>query len=392
MKSLKELFADFFHSEKTAGLLLVCCTVVSLFLANTGAAEGYLHLVHVDVGPRALHRSVEGWINDGLMAVFFLMVGLEVERELYVGELSDRRKAVLPLAAALGGMLVPALVHFALNRGTPTQSGFAIPMATDIAFALGILSLAGKRVPVSIKVFLAALAIIDDIGAVLVIAFFYTKKLGVGYLLGALGIFGGLLLLNRLRVRFLWIYLLAGVGMWYCLLQSGVHATLAGVLLAFAIPFHERDERNISLRLQHWLHRPVAFGILPLFALANTAIVLPAEGFTALGNRNALGIMLGLFLGKVTGILLFTGLLLRLGLGRLQEGLNWGGLVAAGFLGGIGFTMSMFLANLSFDDPALVTASKLSILLASTLSALLGLLLLRLQWGRRQRIYGKIFK
>lgn len=379
MKRLAELFHDFFHSEKTAGLLLVLCTLVSLAVANSGVGASYLHLVHQELGLGQLRMSVEHWINDGLMAVFFLMVGLEVERELYAGELADLRKAALPVAAAVGGMLLPSLIHFLLNRGTAAQGGFAIPMATDIAFALGILSLAGKRVPTSLKVFLAALAIIDDIGAVLVIAFFYTKSLQLLWLVGALGIFGALLLLNRLRVRRIWAYLLPGVVMWYCFLQSGVHATLSGVLLAFAIPFHDRDERNISLRLQQALHQPVAYIILPLFALANTAIPLPSDISGALLTRNALGIMGGLFLGKVAGILLFSLLLVRSGVARLQEGLNWKLLAGAGFLGGIGFTMSMFIANLAFDDPAQVTASKLSILLASTLSAGTGLLLFRLQ-------------
>ncbi|TCJ12083.1 Na+/H+ antiporter NhaA [Flaviaesturariibacter flavus] len=381
MRRSRDFFHNFFHSEKVAGGLLVVCTLVSLLIANGPGGAGYIHFFHQELGPAGakLHLSIEHWVNDGLMAIFFLMVGLEVERELYVGELASLRKAVLPLVAAVGGMVVPALIHFALNRGTSTQSGFAIPMATDIAFALGILSLAGRRAPVAVKVFLAALAIIDDIGAILMIAFFYTRTIQLAYLLGALGIFAGLLLMNRLRVRQLLLYLVPGVLLWYCLLQSGVHATIAGVLLAFAIPFHEVDDRNISLRLQHFLHKPVAFLILPVFALANTAIALPADIMAALSGRNSLGVILGLFVGKVTGILFASWLVLRLRIADRQEGLGWRALTGAGFLGGIGFTMSMFIANLSFTDGALVTASKLGILLASTLSALIGLLVFYLR-------------
>ncbi|RYZ24046.1 MAG: Na+/H+ antiporter NhaA [Chitinophagaceae bacterium] len=381
MNRFGDFFQNFFNSEKVAGLILVVCTLVSLLVANSGCGASYVHFFHQQVGPAAggLHLSVEHWVNDGLMAIFFLMVGLEVERELYVGELASLRKAALPLMAAVGGMVVPALIHFALNRGTGTQAGFAIPMATDIAFALGILSLAGRHAPTAVKVFLAALAIIDDIGAVLVIAFFYTKTIHVAYLLGALGIFAGLLVMNRLRVRTLLPYLIPGILMWYCLLQSGVHATIAGVLLAFAIPFHEEDQQNVSLRLQHFLHKPVAFIILPVFALANTAIVLPGDMVAALSNRNSLGVILGLYAGKVTGIVLACWLAVRLRVADLQEGLSWRAVAGAGFLGGIGFTMSMFIANLSFSDPGLITASKLGILLASTLSAVTGLLIFRLR-------------
>ncbi|WP_345253886.1 Na+/H+ antiporter NhaA [Flaviaesturariibacter amylovorans] len=379
MSQFTDLFKGFFHSEKVAGLLLVTCTVVSLLIANSGAGDAYAHLLHQELGPAALglRFSVEHWINDGLMAIFFLMVGLEVERELYVGELSDIRKAILPLAAAVGGMLLPAAIHFAFNAGTPTQPGFAIPMATDIAFALGILSLAGNRVPTSVKVFLAALAIIDDIGAILVIAFFYTETVFFGWLGGALGIFAALCGLNRLGVRSLWFYLPPGILMWYCFLQSGVHATISGVLLAFAIPFDEKDDANVSLQLQHFLHQPVAFGIVPVFALANTAIRLPSEWLSGVTGRNGLGIIAGLYVGKVVGIVGAPLLLVRAGWARLQEGLTWRALAGAGFLGGIGFTMSMFIANLAFPDPTHVIGSKLAILLASTGSALTGLLLFR---------------
>jgi len=238
---LTKLFKEFFESERTGGLILVCCMFVSIWIANTGAGGGYLHFWHarldLSFGQVSLDHSVEHWVNDGLMAIFFLLVGLEIEREIYVGELADFRKALLPILAAAGGMAAPAALHFLFNRGTPTQAGFGIPMATDIAFALGVLSLLGNKVPPSVKIFLTALAIIDDLGAILVIAVFYTKSLSLVWLAAAIAIFLLLLLLNRWKVYRLVFYLVPGVIMWYCMLQSGIHATLSGVLLAFAIPF-----------------------------------------------------------------------------------------------------------------------------------------------------------
>ncbi|HEX6185345.1 MAG TPA: Na+/H+ antiporter NhaA, partial [Pyrinomonadaceae bacterium] len=271
-RRLSKTFRNFFDSEKSSGVLLIVCTVVSLLITNSAAGESYLGLWHTYVGG----LSLEHWINDALMAVFFLFIGLELERELYVGELSDFRNALLPIIAAVGGIAAPALIHLALNAGTPTQAGIGIPMATDIAFALGVLALLGRRVPASLKVFLTALAVMDDLGAIIVIAVFYTADLSLAYLLGALAVFGLLVALNRLRVMRLLPYLAGGALMWFLMLKSGVHATIAGVLLAFAIPFtgKEDDEASPSHRLEHFLHRPVAFAVLPLFALANTGIVL----------------------------------------------------------------------------------------------------------------------
>jgi len=371
------LFKGFFDSEKVAGLILVICTIVSLVIANSAFGENYIHLIHQKINLSfanlSLNLSLEHWVNDGLMAIFFLMVGLEVEREMYVGELAEFKKAILPLAAAIGGICVPALVHFIFNSGTETQAGFAIPMATDIAFALGILALAGNKVPTTVKVFLTALAIIDDIGAILIIAFFYTKTVLFTYLLIALGIFLGLIVLNRLRVNNLFFYILPGIAMWYCFLQSGVHATIAGVLLAFVIPFHNDDDENVSYQLQHFLHKPVAFIIVPIFAFVNTAILIPSNITASLSSSNSLGIILGLVIGKLIGIFTFPFLLVKVGMARLQEGVTWKNLVGIGLLGGIGFTMSMFISNLAFTDPALVSSSKLSIVIASTVSAMLGL-------------------
>ena len=373
------LFKSFFDSEKVGGLILVICTIISLLIANSTYGESYMHLMHQKVDLSfanvSLNYSVEHWVNDGLMAIFFLMVGLEVERELYMGELADFKKAILPLAAAVGGISVPALIHLTLNSGTPTQSGFAIPMATDIAFALGILALAGNKVPTSVKVFLTALAIIDDIGAILVIAFFYTKTVLFNYLLVAAGILLALFILNRLKVTKLIFYILPGIVIWYCFLKSGVHATIAGVLLAFVIPFHNDDDENISYHLQHFLHKPVAFIIVPIFALVNTAILIPSNVISSLSSSNSLGIIIGLIFGKLIGIFSLPYLLVKIGIAKLQQGLNWRNLAGIGFLGGIGFTMSMFISNLAFTDADIVSTSKLSILIASTIAAVTGLIL-----------------
>ena len=373
------LFKSFFDSEKVGGLILVICTIISLLIANSTYGESYMHLMHQKVDLSfanvSLNYSVEQWVNDALMAIFFLIVGLEVERELYMGELADFKKAILPLAAAVGGISVPALIHLTLNSGTPTQSGFAIPMATDIAFALGILALAGNKVPTSVKVFLTALAIIDDIGAIVVIAFFYTKTLLVNYLLVAAGILLALFILNRLKVTKLIFYVLPAIVMWYCFLKSGVHATIAGVLLAFVIPFHNDDNENVSYHLQHFLHQPVAFIIVPIFALVNTAILIPSNVISSLSSSNSLGIIIGLIFGKLIGIFSLPYLLVKIGIAKLQQGLNWRNLAGIGFLGGIGFTMSMFISNLAFTDADIVSTSKLSILIASTIAAVIGLIL-----------------
>jgi NhaA family Na+:H+ antiporter len=323
-------------------------------------------------------HALEHWINDGLMAIFFLLIGLELKREVYVGELSSFSKALLPLIAALGGMLVPALIYLGFNAGLPTIAGVGIPMATDIAFALGILSLLGNRVPLALKVFLTALAVIDDLGAIVVIALFYTKSLSLIYLGASLGIFGVLLLLNKAGIKQLWIYLIAGLAMWYCMLHSGVHPTITGVLLAFAIPFSNGDTQSISHRLQHRLHKPVAFFILPLFALANTAITLQSDIFQSLMEWSSIGILAGLMIGKPIGITLFSFLAVALKWCKLPANVSVNKLLGAGMLGGIGFTMSIFITNLSFDDSLLIDQSKFAILIASAMASMCGLIYLRI--------------
>lgn len=368
------LFQELLENERTAGLLLMLCTAVSLLLTNSNVGAHYAALWHAPLAG----ATVEYWINDGLMAIFFLMVGLELEREVYIGELSNRKQALLPAIAALGGMLVPAGIHLLFNHGTATASGAGIPMATDIAFAIGILSLLGKRVPLVLKVFLTALAVIDDLGAILTIAIFYSSDLQWAYLGGALGIFSLLLVLNRLKVHVLAPYLLLGVVMWWLMLHSGVHATITGVLLAFAIPFGDGSPGSISWKLQHVLHKPVSFIILPLFALANTCIALGPDWYGHLFTANSYGIFLGLVVGKPIGITLFCAIAIALGLCAMPAGVNWMKLIGAGMLGGIGFTMSIFIAVLAFDDAGHILMSKTTILLSSTVAAILGFIWLRM--------------
>ena len=376
-----DLFRSFFHSEKSGGYILIACTVVSLIIANSFLSDGYVHFWHnkVDLSfwKVELNYTVEHWVNDGLMAIFFLLVGLEIERELYVGELSTFKNAVLPVIAAVGGMVFPALIHYIFNYGTPTKSGFGIPMATDIAFALAILSLAGKSVPVALKVFLTALAIIDDLGAISVIALFYTKGFLAYYFFAALAIFLILFIAGRRKVFNLAFYLVGGIVMWYCMLKSGVHSTIAGVLLAFAIPFNNDDSKNPSYKLQLSLHYPVAFIILPVFALSNTAIIIPTDILFIFKTNNSIGIILGLLLGKFIGIFMVSWLAVKFKIATLASQLSWRHIAGVAILGGIGFTMSIFITNLAFDDPVTITASKISILFVSMGAAMIGLLVLR---------------
>ena len=370
------LFKDFFESEKAGGLLLLLVTLLSLALANSPVQTSYIEFWETEIG----HHSITHWINDGLMTIFFLLIGLELEREMYGGELSDIRNATLPIFGALGGMLIPAGLFLAFNWGTITQNGAGIPMATDIAFAIGILSLLGNRVPTSLKIFLTALAVIDDLGAILVIALFYTETISFLYLGMAFGVMGILFILNRKNVHSLIPYLIGGAVMWYCMLNSGVHATITGVLLAFVIPYGNGGKKTSSYRLQHFLHRPVAFFILPLFAIANTGIAIDNNWHEGLTYANSIGIMVGLIVGKPIGITLFALLCVKLGIGSLPKDLKWKHILGAGMLGGIGFTMSIFITLLAFknDGEAVITYSKIAILVASFVSGTLGFLWLKM--------------
>lgn len=371
MKATK-LFTSFFESEKSGGIILLICTCISIFLANSIFSEAYTNFWHMKIGS----MSLEHIINDGLMAIFFLLIGLELEREIYIGELANIRNAMLPVMGALGGMIIPALIYYLFNQNTPYQNGIGIPMATDIAFAIGILSLLGNKVPTALKVFLTALAVIDDLGAILIIAFFYTKEMNITYLLIAMGIFGVLLIMNRMKIYQLWMYLILGIIMWYCMLHSGVHATITGVLLAFAIPFQKGEEKSISYQLEHKLHQPVAFIILPVFALANTAITVNfANGNTI--PTYAIGIVLGLVLGKPLGITLFSYIAVKSKLAQLTDGLTWPSVFGVGILGGIGFTMSIFVTLLAFTDTIAINNAKLYIILASLIAGITGLIILK---------------
>lgn len=369
---LTRLFNEFFRSEKAGGTVLVTCAVVSLILSNTASQEWYLSIWSFEVADHTLTH----WINYGLMAIFFLLIGIELEWEIYAGELSEIKTSRLPIMAALGGMLLPAGIHLAINYGSPYQDGAGIPMATDIAFALGVLSLLGSRVPVALKVFLTAIAVIDDLGAIIIIAVFYTDSIDWANLSIALGIFVSLLVLNRLKVHNLIPYLIAGVVMWYFMLHSGVHATITGVLLAFAIPFGDGSEKSPSFILQHILHKPVAFVIVPLFALANTSIAISAHWYQVLLTSNSLGIGLGLLVGKPIGILSFSYFSIRSRLASVPAGMNLTQMLGAGFLGGIGFTMSIFITILAFDEQAIIDESKIAIMIASLFAGIIGYLIL----------------
>jgi NhaA family Na+:H+ antiporter len=367
---LTKTFKAFFESEKAGGLLLLFVTILSLYLANSTFQTEYIAFWNTQLG----HHSITHWINDGLMTIFFLLIGLELEREIYQGELSSIKNAALPIFGALGGMVVPAGIFLALNFGTLTQNGAGIPMATDIAFAIGILSLLGNRVPTSLKVFLTALAVIDDLGAIIVIAIFYTSTIAFVNLFIALGILGGLFILNRMKVHSLFPYLIGGVFMWYFMLNSGVHATITGVLLAFVIPFGDGGKKTSSYKIQHFLHKPVAFFILPLFAIANTCIAINSNWHEGLNHPNTIGIIAGLVIGKPLGIWLFSFLGVSLGICVLPKDLKWKTLIGAGMLGGIGFTMSIFITLLAFknDGEEVITYSKIAILIASFIAGTAG--------------------
>ncbi|NNF00021.1 MAG: Na+/H+ antiporter NhaA [Pyrinomonadaceae bacterium] len=370
---LTKTFREFFRNERSAGAMLMVCSVYSLLIANGAFGETYLEFWKYNVGG----LTISYWVNDGLMAIFFLFIGLELERELYKGELSNLRNALLPIFAAFGGIILPALIHFNFNSGLETQSGFGIPMATDIAFALSILALAGSRVPASLKIFLTAVAVIDDLCAIVVIAVFYTAKLSVLYFALSLGVFLLLIILNRFGIKSLIPYLIGGVIMWFFMLQSGVHATIAGVLLAFTIPFTSKrdDVRSPSYQLEHFLHKPVAFFIMPIFALANTGIIIGGNWLSDLASPNSLGIICGLLFGKVVGVTLFSFIAVKLNICRLPLNLKWAHILGAGFLAGIGFTMSIFITNLAFkSSPELINSSKIAILLSSLTAGIIGFL------------------
>ncbi len=372
---------EFLTQETLAGGLLVLAAILALGLANSPAAPLYAKLLHLEIAVTAggvgLHKSALHWVNDGAMAVFFLLVGLEIKREFLIGELASFRRAALPALAAAGGMAVPAAIYAALNAPDPVSlRGWAIPTATDIAFAMGVLALVGNRAPAQLRAFLLALAILDDLGAVIVIAVFYTADLS-GAALGLAAVCLLILaILNRMRVRHVAPYVLTGIALWLCVLESGVHATLAGVALALAIPL--RPGHGLYVRMEKALHPYVTWGILPVFAFANAGVDLRGVSASILADSETLGIALGLFLGKQAGVLAATGLGVAARLASLPAGVTWRQFHGMAVLCGIGFTMSLFIGGLAFSDPTFEAKTRLGILLGSLASALVGLALLRL--------------
>ncbi|KQU87600.1 sodium:proton antiporter [Mesorhizobium sp. Root102] len=380
MQDLKQrpvsVFREFLESEAAGGIILMVAAALALIVANSPLAETYFSALHAYLGP----LSVSHWVNDGLMAVFFLLVGLEIKREMLDGQLSTWPRRVLPGIAAAGGMVVPALVYVAINRNNAAAlSGWAIPTATDIAFALGVLSLLGSRVPASLKVFLTALAIIDDLGAVIIIAIFYTSGLSLAYLGAAFAVIAALVVLNRMRVMTLVPYLVLGVILWVLVLKSGVHATLAGVALALTIPLersagigHDLDHSPLH-RLEHGLHKIVAFVVIPIFGFANAGVSLAGLSFGALIEPLTLGVAAGLVIGKLVGVFGSSALAIRFGLADLPANAGWSHMIGISLLCGIGFTMSLFIGLLAFaSDVALQDAVKVGILAGSFIAAILG--------------------
>lgn len=381
---LKRIYLDTFkkyvHSNSVGGIILIGCVLLSLIIANLPAGRSFENLLNTPLGWQneviGLRFPVLHWINDGLMAVFFLLVGLEIKRELVEGELSSPQKAMLPVIAAFGGAVLPAVIFAVLNKGTATAPGWGIPMATDIAFALAAITLLGKKVPGSLKIFLAALAIVDDLIAILVIALFYSSDIHFDYLLYAGVLFVLLVVFNRLKVKSLWLYLVPGVFIWYFVHHSGIHATIAGVLVAMTLPTTPDATPSPLEKLEHALTKPVNFFILPLFALANTNIRFAPSMLQGLAEPLGLGIIIGLIAGKSAGIFLSTWLGVKLKIGKLPRQATWLHMTGLGLLAGIGFTMSIFISLLSFDDPQMVAEAKLAILVASVLAALLGCMML----------------
>lgn len=385
--NLTKYFKKFFSSNQASGVILIFCVLASLIIANSSAAESFQAFLDKETGTDVFHLQypVSIWINDGLMAIFFLLVGLEIKREMVEGELSSFKNASLPIFAAIGGMLVPAVIYTVFNYGTSYGNGWGIPMATDIAFSLAIISLLGNKIPNSIKIFLAALAIVDDLGAILVIAIFYTDQIHWMYLLLSLGVTALLFLMNFLKVTRIIFYLIPGLFLWYFLHHSGIHATIAGVLLAFSIPTNVSDIEISPLeKLEHQLHFPVSFLIMPVFALTNTNITFTHEMVSGITSTLGIGIILGLVLGKLLGINLFSLLAIKLKLSSLPHNSSWKQMIGVGLLAGIGFTMSIFIALLSFkNEIEIQNEAKFAILIASFIAAVSGYLILNISSKKR---------
>ena len=384
-----KIFKDFVESSNFGGFLLFLCVVISMIVANTSMAVPLQNLLDTKLGyeNEAIHLnySVSMWINDGLMAIFFLLVGLEIKREIVEGELSSPKKAILPILAAIGGAVIPALIYVSFNSGSETASGWGIPMATDIAFALAVISLLDKRVPTSLKIFLAALAIVDDLIAILVIAIFYSSGIELGYL-GYAGIgMLVLILMNRFNVKNPYLYLIPGVFVWYFVHHSGIHATIAGVLVAMTLPTNDTEVESPLEKLEHALVKPVNFLIIPIFAFANTNITIHQEMIEGLTSPLGLGISLGLIFGKPIGIVATSLICSKLGIGQLPANSNLIHIIGLGLLAGIGFTMSIFISMLSFDNQVFIEEAKLSVLITSLIAGIIGYVILNLSSRRKSK-------
>ncbi len=388
MTTITRYFKKFLHSSQSSGFLLIFCVLVSLMIANSSAGPAFQQLLDTQLGTDFMHLRypVGIWINDGLMAIFFLLVGLEIKREIIEGELSSLKSASLPIIAAIGGMVVPAAIYLAFNNHTEYEHGWAIPMATDIAFSLAIISMLGKRAPLSLKIFLAALAIVDDLGAILVIAIFYTDQLQWVYLAVSAAIVALLVVFNKIGVTRKYMYVLPGIVLWYCMHHSGIHATIAGVLLAFTIPTNESAEVPSPLEImEQKLHLPVNFLIMPVFALANTNIMFKEGMVDGLFSSLGYGVILGLVLGKIIGINLFSWIFIKLKISTLPQDTSWSQMMGAGLLAGIGFTMSIFISILSFKGRVdIQDEAKFAILVASAISGFAGYVLLKYIGKKRE--------
>ncbi len=388
MTPITRYFKKFLHSSQSSGFLLIFCVLVSLMIANSSAGPAFQQLLDTQLGTDFMHLRypVGIWINDGLMAIFFLLVGLEIKREIIEGELSSLKSASLPIIAAIGGMVVPAAIYLAFNNHTEYEHGWAIPMATDIAFSLAIISMLGKRAPLSLKIFLAALAIVDDLGAILVIAIFYTDQLQWVYLAVSAAIVALLVVFNKMGVTRKYMYVLPGIVLWYCMHHSGIHATIAGVLLAFTIPTNESAEVPSPLEvMEQKLHLPVNFLIMPVFALANTNIMFKEGMVDGLFSSLGYGVILGLVLGKIIGINLFSWIFIKLKISTLPQDTSWSQMMGAGLLAGIGFTMSIFISILSFKGRVdIQDEAKFAILVASAISGFAGYVLLKYIGKKRE--------
>jgi NhaA family Na+:H+ antiporter len=380
IKKTGKSFLNFIRTKQGSGVLLIACVALSLIIANTGLNEGFKKLLALEFGYHSatihLNYSVLNWINDGLMAIFFFLIGLEIKKEIIDGHLSSFKIAAVPIFAAIGGAIVPAIIFYLFNNGTNTHKGWAVPMATDIAFALGVLALLGKLVPTALKVLLSTLAVVDDLLAILIIAIFYSTSLNGFYLLMAGGIFLFLLLMNRTGVKHLAFYILPGLVLWYFIHHSGIHATIAGVLTALTVPVTSKKGPVLD-KLAHQLTNPVTYIIMPLFALANTNIHIEGNVLGSVTGLLSLGIIAGLLIGKPVGVMLFAWLTVKLKIGSLPEFISWKHITGMGLLAGIGFTMSIFISFLSFGSSVYNTEAKFAILIASVIAGIVGFIYLR---------------